>query len=304
MDIKVDKQQNNTYKIDVKVEKEKVTEAYEESLKHEAEKAEIKGFRKGKAPLSVVKENVDKSKLRGHALNRLLQKIYSQIINEYKLKPIVYPKFEIKEFDEGKDLTLVVTIVELPEIKTGDYKTAVRKIKLDSTSTDIASQMQKANQEIIKTLLEVCNAGISEVLVEEELNRMMSSLIDQTSKMGLTVDQYLQAVKKTADDIRKEYRDNALATLKADFIITEISRLENIEVLDDEIEKTIQAIPDLKSREEMSKSEHKMYIKAVLIKNKTLQKLAEYISKSDSKSEGSEKKSSEKQDENNKKWAI
>jgi len=299
MNIKVNKEKNNTYKIDVTVESKKVDEAFEEALKHEAENVDIKGFRKGKAPLNVVKENADKANLRSHALNHLLQKIYTQIINEYKLKPIVYPKFDIKEFDEQKDLKLVVIIVESPEIKLGDYKKEIEKITIsvsENEPQDIASKIHITNQKIIEAVLKTCTVEVSEELVNEELNRMMSSIIDQTAKMGITVDQYLESIKKTPEQLRSEYKEKAISTLNADFLLTEISKQEKIEVSDGDVQKTIQAIPDDKSREQLAKPEQQMYIKAVLLKNKTLQKLSEYIKKSETESNSKPKDSSEKDD--------
>lgn len=267
MNIKVNKEENNTYKIDVTVPLKLVDKHIEKALKHEAEHVEVKGFRKGKAPLSEVKKNIDAAKLRSHALNHLLSDIYQRIINENKLKPIVSPRFEIKQFEEGQDLILIVYIIEKPEITIDGYKEAIKKLYESKKDT------QLTNEQVIDELVKTAKIGISKILVDEEVNRMMSSLIDQTSKLGLTVDQYLEAHKKTPGQLRQEYALNAEKTLKADFILTEIAQQENMTVSDEEIAKTISAVPDAKSREVLEKPEQKMYIKAVLLKGKVLESL-------------------------------
>src|SRR3989344_3650239 len=155
MDTKVEKAKNNTYKIDVTIDKAKVAEEMENSLRHEAEHIEIKGFRKGKAPLNVVRENIDKGKLRNHALNHLLSDAYSRVIKENKLQPIVYPRFNIKQFEENKDLTLTITVIEKPEIKIKDYQSALKK-----HGKDRKSETPVTNQEVIKVILGNSDVGI------------------------------------------------------------------------------------------------------------------------------------------------
>ena len=271
MDTKVEKAKNNTYKIDVTIDKAKVAEEMENSLRHEAEHIEIKGFRKGKAPLNVVRENIDKGKLRNHALNHLLSDAYSRVIKENKLQPIVYPRFNIKQFEENKDLTLTITVIEKPEIKIKDYQSVLKKL-----GKDRKSETPVTNQEVIKVILGNSDVGIADELVDEEVQRMMSSLIDQTGKMGLTVDQYLQSVNKTVDQLREEYKKSANDNIKVDFVLTEIAEKEGIKVEDSEIDVAIDAVPDNASKEALKKPEQKMYIKAVLLKNKILQKITEY----------------------------
>lgn len=300
MDIKVNKAKNNTYKVEVTIPSQKVDEAFSDALKHEAESADIKGFRKGKAPTEVVKQNVDAQKLRSHALNHFLVDVYSIVIKEHKLQPIVQPKFDVKAFEEGKDAEVEIIIIERPEIKVGDYKSALKKkgnqkgpkVKDDGTIEPNAGSSGVTNQDIIDAILETSEVGVAEELIEDETNRMMSSLIDQTARMGLTVDQYLASQGKTADQIRGDYKKVAEQSIKSDFAITQIAQDENITAEDDEVEKAIEAIPDEKSRQALSQPDQKMYVKAVLLKNKTIQKLASYAQSeksNDSKNKGAKK---------------
>ena len=273
LDTKINKQEDNTYKVNVKVSVNDVNIAYGEAVKHEAENAEIKGFRKGKAPINIVEKHIDSAKLRSHALNHLLTNIYKQIVTENKFQPILQPRFNVIEFDKGKNLVVDIVIIEKPTINLGKYKSAIAKIKPNEKG-------EIANQLIVNAVLESSDITVPDVLIDEEVNRMMSSLIDQTARLGLTIDQYLQSINKTPKVIRAEYKKTALSTLKADFLITEIAISEKITVDDDEIKKTISAIPDEKSREVLSKPEQMLYIKAILMKNKTLEKLKEEAVKS------------------------
>lgn len=268
MQVTINKAENNTYKADVVIKKEKVIKAFEVALKHESENAEIKGFRKGKAPLDVVKKNIDESKLRSHALNHIVSNAYSDIIKENKLKPIVYPRFNITEFEDDKDLKFTIVIIEAPEMKLGDYKAQIAKIEVKENEKPTA-------QQIIDAILKSSEIKVAVELITEETDRMMSSLIDQLGRLGLTVDKYLESQKKTPASLRDEYSKTSESNIKSDFLITEIAQKENITISDEELEKTIAAIPDETSKKALSSPDQKLYIKAVLLKNKTIQKLAE-----------------------------
>ena len=266
MQVTINKGENNTYKADVVIEKSKVVKAFDEALAHEAKDIEIKGFRKGKAPLDVVKKNIDQSKLRSHALNHVLSEAYSNIIKENKLKPIVYPRFNITEFEDDKDLKFTLVIIEAPEIKLGDYKAEIAKIE---------SKEKATVQQIIDAVLHCSDVKVASELITEETDRMMSSLIDQLGRLGLTIDKYMESQNKTPQSLRDEYAKTAENNIRSDFLITEIAGKEGVTISDEEVEKTISAIPDEASKKALSNPDQRMYIKAVLLKNKTIQKLAE-----------------------------
>ncbi len=282
MKITVNKEPKNTYKIEVIVPKEKVAEYLEEALHHEAENVEVKGFRKGKAPINLVKEQLGIDKLRSHALNHLLPEIYKQIINENKINPIINPRFDLKKFVENEDLELMVVLVERPEIKINDYISGLKK-KYSEKKEDLT------NEEVVEVILNNSTVDVSNVLIEEETDRMMSSLLEQTEKMGITLDKYLEAVKKSPEEVRAEYIEIAEKSLRGDFALTEIAIKEGYTVSDEEIEETIKAVPDDNSREELRKPEQKYYIKAVLTKGKTLAKLAEIAKNIENNSKKEEK---------------
>ncbi len=105
---------------------------------------------------------------------------------------------------------------------------------------------------------------------------MVSSLIDQTSKMGVTVDEYVKAHNKTIEQIREEYKKASEQIIKADFIITEIAAIEGVTINDEDVEAMINMVPDEQSKKQLENPEQKLYIKAILLKSKTLEKLLEY----------------------------
>ena len=295
MNLKVEKQPKNTYKILITISKDEVNEAFEHALEHEAKDFETKGFRKGKAPKKVVKEKIDPTKLRSHALNHLLTDAYTRAVKEHKLMPIVSPQFDLEVFEEGKEGKVTMIIVEKPEIKLGDYKKALKDLGAKKEKEKKGDEpVVISHQEVVDAIIKTGTIEVADSLVEEEVNRMMSSLIDQTAKLGITMEQYLESIKKKPAELRAEYTKSATSTLMADFLITEIAKNEKITVTDEEVEKTISSIPDEKSRAALSNPDQKLYVKAVLMKNKTLQTLTELATPEKSKKTKKENVKSDK----------
>ena len=288
MDLKINikKEPKNTYKIEVSVPKDVVKKYLDEALEHEATHLEVKGFRKGTVPATVAKDFIDHSALRSHALNHMLPEVFTRIIKENKLNPIIGPRVELKKFENDEDLELDITIVEKPEIKIGDYKKllqdkfAKKSVKdIIEVAGDTTPKAEKSSeftsQDAIQVILEASEVEIADLIVQEEVARMMTSLIDQTAQLGISIEQYAEAHKKNVQQIRDEYTKAAQDLIKADFALTEIAKSENVTVDDEEIEKLISEVPDKQSKDALNNPEQKMYIKAVLIKNKALERLVE-----------------------------
>ena len=269
MKYNVTKLKANTYKVDVDFSMEDISKAFDHALEHISKEVKLDGFRKGSVPKSLAKEKVDKSKLRGEALNYLLNRTYIQLLNENKYKPMTYPIFDVKKFEEGETGGVEITVVEKPEIKLGDYQKEISKI--DKKDNEVATK------DIIDAVFKVSSVEVSDVLVESEKNRMLSSLIDQTSKLKLKLEDYLKSVNKNLDTLKKEYEITALNTLKADLLLNEIASKEGIKISDEDIDKTINGIPDEKSKKILNTPNQRLYIKAVLTKSNTIDKLKKYV---------------------------
>lgn len=244
--------------ITITVPANRVGEVLEEVIGDAAKEIEVKGFRKGQAPKNLVREKIDLSKAYGEVVNRLAAECYNAAVKEHLLKPIVSPQIEIIQFEPeaGKDFVFKATTAERPEVKLGDYK-------------------KKVVGDALTAVLSTSKVEIPPILTENEITRMLSRLIDQTARLGLTVEQYLQSQNKNLEQLRAEYKKQAEENLKAELVLEEIAQEEKIEVTDKEVEEAIKSAPDQKSREELAKEENKWYIRSVLKRNKTLQRLME-----------------------------
>ncbi len=288
MKTEIKKLPKHQIEIKITIPAKRVGEEFEKVLDAAAKEIQIEGFRKGQAPKNLVREKIDKSKAYEEVVNRLVAESYNTAIKEHLLKPIVNPRVELVQFkpEENKDLIFKAVTAERPEVKLGDYKKELAKLKVQKPAEEIVGpdgkplktspKTQEAPLEkVLTTVLAASQVEIPDLLTEGEVSRMLSRLVDQTAKLGLTIDQYLQAQGKTAEQLRAEYKKQAEETLKTELVLDELAKIEKIEVADKEIEDAIKANPDEKARQEFEKPEGKWYIRSILRRNKTIQKLLE-----------------------------
>lgn len=81
----------------------------------------VKGFRKGKAPINVVKAQYGDSVL-GEIVERAVNTESQKVLNDNKIKPAMQPRIEITSFDKGQDLVFKMEVETMPEFKVMDVK--------------------------------------------------------------------------------------------------------------------------------------------------------------------------------------
>lgn len=259
-------------KFTLTLKKEHIKTAYADFLQEAAKKAEIKGFRKGKAPLNVVETHLDKAKLYEQVLNRLLPSRYQEYLKSHDLHPIAPPKISILKAQEDQDWTLEVEIAQKPEVKLGDYETAIRSLKTP-TKTKEDQEDQRLNQ-IFDLLLKTCLVEVPALLIDEETNHRLSNLIYQIDKLGLNLESYTSSLNKTPDQLKQEYREAAEASLKLEFILDAISEAKKLQATSTEISEFISKIEDSKVKEAILNDESKRQNLSVAL---TKRKVTDYL---------------------------
>ena len=101
---------------------------------------------------------------------------------------------------------------------------------------------------------------------------MLSNLIDQTKKLGLTVDQYCASTGKTIESLRHEYEEEARRIITLELSLGEIADKEGIHVEEKDIDEVIKTAKTPQEREGMEKE--KYYLASILRRQKTIQFLA------------------------------
>lgn len=276
-----------TFELEITIPKKDIQKAYKKTLEKLAKDVNIKGFRKGKAPLNLVEEKISKEKIYQEVINQILPPAYIQALSQHKLHPIIAPKITPIKMKADDSWILKAKSAEAPDIKLGNWEKAVKETKKESPKIWTPNQPNKPNDsnkpnsdaqsqklsKIFEALLKEATIEISDLVIEDEVNRMLSRLLDQINKLGLTIDQYLSSNNKTQESLRKKYRETAERTLKFEFILLKIAQEKNIKVKDEEVEKMIKAVPDEKTRKNLQTPQQKAYIATIIRKRKTIDML-------------------------------
>ena len=119
--------------LSVIVDKKTIQNKMEERLNELQKEVALKGFRTGKVPTSVIKNQFGKS-IYGEVIEKILKETYTKALEQKKIKIAGQPKIDLKTFGEGKDLNYELQVDSLPDIKLKSfekYKAVEYKVKIE-----------------------------------------------------------------------------------------------------------------------------------------------------------------------------
>jgi FKBP-type peptidyl-prolyl cis-trans isomerase (trigger factor) len=227
------------------------------------------GFRKGKAPRKLVEDNLNPDHLREDILKKLLPQGYVEALKEHKINPVLSPKVHVEKLEDNKDWVFTALTAEAPEVSLGKYQDAVQKITAKSKIiVPGKEQIPVGFEEISKALLESTSIKIPNIIIEQEVDRLLSQTLDEVKRLGLTLDQYLASTGRNIEGLRAEYQKKAETDIKLEFILQKIAETEGIKVEDKEIDE---AIAQAKTDAERQNLTNNRYLLAGIIRQqKTL----------------------------------
>lgn len=121
------------------------------ACKRLANKVNIPGFRKGKAPRSILENFLGINAILDEAADDLLPKAYVEGLKETGLEPVCQPDIEVVTLEDGQPMRFKATITVKPEIKLGDYKglDITRRI-IDISDEDVDAEIENQRQRMSK----------------------------------------------------------------------------------------------------------------------------------------------------------
>lgn len=328
MEIKIKKLEKSEMEILGVLEVAEFEKYEEKALEKIGERLELQGFRKGKAPKAVVKENVQEMELLQEMAECALTDNYIKILEENKIDAIGHPQIAITKIAKGSPLEFKIVTAVLPEMKLPDYKKIasvenkkedykkeiivddkdvektileLRKMRAeqaqpkhehkeeedmsehtkthveipeseypkfddkfaksfgkfesaDAFKEKIRSNLKKEKETeqkdrfrlaTVEELVKQTEGEIPEILIQSETDKIMYHLEGDITNAGLKVEDYLKQINKTKEDLRKEWRADALKRSKLQMIIHTISEKENLKPTEEEIVKDVTQITSM-----------------------------------------------------------
>lgn len=147
---------------------------------------------------------------------------------------------------EGEELPLPEINDEFVK-KLGDFKDVSdfrTKLKENIGKEKEVHAKEKKRGKLLEKLVEETKIEMPKIVVESELDKMEGQFKADIAQMGLQPEEYLKHIKKTWEDLRKEWTPDAEKRAKTQLILQKISLEEKIEPTKEEMEKQIKLLTD------------------------------------------------------------
>jgi len=134
-------------RMEVQVPAERVEKAIDERLQKLSRTVRLKGFRPGKVPVKVVRQQFGQQ-VRQEVLGDVMQSTFAEAVTQEKLVPAAGPRIEPLSLEQGSDLKYRATFEVLPEIKlAGIENIEVTRPTADVTPADVDAMIQNLREQ-------------------------------------------------------------------------------------------------------------------------------------------------------------
>lgn len=277
---KKEKLPKNTTQLIVDIPKADIKKEEEEAFLRLQQKLTVEGFRQGKVPKAIAEKHIQKDDLYQELAQKMISRIYQEVLAKENLKPIISPKVDLVKAKEGEDWQIKITLAEKPVIELGDYKKVISEAKAKIAKTNIwvpgkdkeakkpEEDKNKLLNEVLTAILKETKLEISDLVIDEEINHRLTHLIDEIQKIGLSTENYLKSKNLTMESLKAQFRKETEDTYKLEFILAEIADKENLKVEQADLDKLFVNIKDEKERKMAEQNSY--YYATILRKQKTL----------------------------------
>ena len=212
---------------------------------------------------------------------------------EFKLQfPSDYPRSEMAE----KEASFKVKVTEIkqedlpeltdelavqvdPDLKTVDLLR--ERISRDLRLTREENTRRDFEERVIEAAVDLSEAEFPPILVEMEVDRSLERNIQLLQRSGQGLEQYLQSINKTEEELREELRPAAAKRVAQSLVLGKIAEEDKVEVsaseMDAEIEELTKSAAENKDELEkaLSTPQARQSIEQQLITRKTIQRMTE-----------------------------
>ena len=121
MKVSVEKLQGSEARVDVDFSWEDLEKASDKAFRKLVQKIDIPGFRRGKAPRSLVERRYGKDYIYQEGLDDLMNETYRSAIKDNDITPLAKPEIDAPVLEIGQPYHFSVTIPILTPVELGDY---------------------------------------------------------------------------------------------------------------------------------------------------------------------------------------
>jgi len=154
------KLEGNVGELTIEIEADVWKVAQKNALDKLAQNITIKGFRKGKAPISLLKKEISVARILNEAMDTVLEKAYPEALKENDVSPITNPELIVDTINE-ETLAVTLKIQVKPEVTLGEYKDlGIVKNEVEVTEEDIQSEINKIREQAAELVIKEDDVAI------------------------------------------------------------------------------------------------------------------------------------------------
>jgi trigger factor len=137
-------------RMQVQVPAERVSQEIDARLKNLSRTARLNGFRPGKAPIKVIRQQFG-PQVHREVISELLQSSFSEAVAEKQLSPAGSPRIEPQSMDEGQDLKYTATFEVFPEVALQPIASLeLERVTAEVTESDVDAMIERLRKQQMK----------------------------------------------------------------------------------------------------------------------------------------------------------
>ena len=184
-------------------------------------------------------------------------------LNEEKVINVTFPEQYHSEELAGKAVTFDVKINEIKRKRLLDLDDEFAKDisefeTLQELKDDIENNLKKQKEEMgknqlriqaIEKMVENHEIDVPESMIESQVDTFIREFDYRLNAQGLSLDKYLEYSNLKIEQIREQYKEDAIKAVKKDLILEAIVKAEDIKLSENELDAEIQRLAEAYNQE-------------------------------------------------------
>jgi len=134
---------NSEALLEVEITWDEMEQASEKAYRKLVQKVDVRGFRRGKAPRSLLERKLGKESIYQEGLDDLMSEAYRNTLKEHHLTPISQPKIDAPVFEMGQSYHFSMTVPIITPVEVGDYRSLhFEREEADVTSEEVEKELE------------------------------------------------------------------------------------------------------------------------------------------------------------------
>lgn len=207
---------------------------------------------------------------------------------EHKTFAITFPAEHASKMLAGEAVDFEVTLKELYHLETpeaddafakslgqADLATLRGRIRENVAAERAEEEGRRQEREVLELIAKESRFDdIPDLLVNEEIGKMVSELEHNVTSQGLDFDKYLSSIKKSLAQLKLEFAAQALTRVKVAIVVKELAKLEKVAVeekeVDEELDRLAENYEDAETKKRLYSPAYREYVHTVLRNRKVI----------------------------------